>query len=165
MSTDSTGKPFTPKEEGVSEMGSAKADGPPSGPPLRELLLNLFNEGNFEAFQKLMSEQRTLAGKLRNTLQVYQRANSFEPGDLIKWKPFMKNRLYPADSEPAIVVAVLPEPVYDNSQTAASPYFREALDLVCGVIQDDVFITYHLSSARMEHYRGTEQVATGAPSL
>jgi hypothetical protein len=52
----------------------------------------------------------------------------------------------------AVVVAILPEPVYEQDKKGAnSPYFREPLDLVVGMLEDNGdLILYHFDSRRFE---------------
>ena len=78
-------------------------------------------------------------------------AHDFEPGDLVRFKDGMRNKLRPGDGEPAVVVARLAEPVVDTQEGAGSAYFREPLDLVVGLIDEDGdFVTYHVDGRRMQ---------------
>lgn len=77
--------------------------------------------------------------------------HTFEPGDLVRFKDGLRNRRRPDDDEVAVVVEHLPEPVVDGEEGSGSPYFREPLDLIVGLIDDDGdFVTFHLDSRRME---------------
>jgi len=91
--------------------------------------------------------------KLRQVREIFDKRYSFTVGQLVKWKPYMKNRKKPAEGEPAIVMEVLSEPVFDSnpSQSGAStPYFREPLDISLGLIDDDDFDIYFFDSRRFE---------------
>ena len=69
-----------------------------------------------------------MAAKLKELAGRLDVPNSFEKGQIVAWKPGLKNRMFPEDGEPAIVTSVLPTPVFDLTETsAASPYFQEAL--------------------------------------
>ena len=73
----------------------------------------------------------------------------FEKGQIVAWKPGLKNRMFPEDGEPAIVTSVLPTPVFDLTETsAASPYFQEALSLVIGVFRDDDLLEFRVDGRR-----------------
>ena len=67
-------------------------------------------------------------------------ASSFKKGQLVQWKPGLKNRILPAYNEPVIVREVLAEPLFDGCETArctGSPFFGEPLTLVVGLIDPD----------------------------
>lgn len=91
---------------------------------------------------------------LQDALRRYQRGYQFKTGDLVQWKPGLKDRKLPLDTEPAIVVQVLDEPVFDSTVGAGSPYFNVPYDLVLGVVDaDGDFLTFHFTSARFEPYQ------------
>lgn len=100
-----------------------------------------------------------LAPVLRERYQALQRRHTFAPGDLVTWKAGMANRQSPKPGEPAIVIEVLAEPVFDTEMDSGSTYFREPLDLVLGVIWSKdqprgEFVTFHFNSQRFEPYAG-----------
>lgn len=91
--------------------------------------------------------------QLREALRLYQREYQFAVGDLVKWKPGMRDRKLPQADEPAIVVRRLEQPVVDQTASAGSPYFNIAYDLVLGVFDaDNDFLTFHFNSERFEPY-------------
>jgi hypothetical protein len=64
----------------------------------------------------------------------------FHKGQLVRWKPGLRNRLLPAYNEPAVVREVLSVPIYDACEKArcsGSPDFGEPLTLVLGVFDPD----------------------------
>jgi hypothetical protein len=78
---------------------------------------------------------------------------AFKPGDIVKWKAGLRNRLLPKYEEPAIVVQVLDRPEFDQSRDAGSTYFREPLDVVLGILDSDGdFSLFHLDRRRFEPY-------------
>ncbi|AEG00661.1 hypothetical protein [Methylomonas methanica] len=90
---------------------------------------------------------------LREKFSLYKAAHQFKEGDIVKWKPGLKDRKIPHEGDPAIVVRVLDEPVFDVTAEPGTPYFREPYDIVLGVIQvDGQFITYHYNSQRFEPF-------------
>ncbi len=92
--------------------------------------------------------------KLKELCSRLHTQNEFKEGDLVKWKPGLKNRNYPAYGEPVIIVSVLDSPVFDPSElTAASPYFREPLSLIVGEVVDKDFVEYHVDARRFELFR------------
>ncbi len=80
-----------------------------------------------------IEEEKTSPEQLKRMLEIYNKNYEFKVGDLVKWKPFMKNRKWPKKDEPAIVVEVLKEPIYDEFEKPNSPYFKEPLDIILGV--------------------------------
>jgi hypothetical protein len=80
--------------------------------------------------------------------------HTFKVGDLVRWKEGFRNRNLPHDNEPAIVVEILPEPFFDLEASKGSPYFREPLDIVLGLVHPDgSFLTYHFDHRRFEPHR------------
>lgn len=74
---------------------------------------------------------------------------AFKPGDLVTWKLGLKNKRRPSDSEFAVVVEVLPGPVFDSNKGASLAYFREPLDIRLGLLDEDGdFTVYHFDSRR-----------------
>lgn len=89
------------------------------------------------------------AAKARAMYERFVRKHDFRPGQLVCWKPELKNRKYPAYGECGVVVKILPEPLMDAGNDAGSSYFREPLDIVLGFLDGDGdFITYHFDSRR-----------------
>ncbi len=71
---------------------------------------------------------------LQQRYAALQRSYTFKPGDLVTWKPRLRNKTIPGEADPAIVLQVLEQPIFDEERNSASPYFREPLDLVLGVL-------------------------------
>jgi hypothetical protein len=74
------------------------------------------------------------------------------------WKEKLKNRKFPLENQPAIVVSILDEPIVSKDDESGSPYFLETLDIILGLIVDDgTFLTFHYDSRRFESYEKTGQ--------
>ena len=84
-----------------------------------------------------------------NFLEKY----SFKEGDIVKWKPLLKNRQTPEYNEPAIVIKVLENPIYDESEESGSTYWQEPLDLVLGILADGELRTFHNDSRKFQPYK------------
>jgi hypothetical protein len=94
-----------------------------------------------------------LRRKLEELASRLDKVNVFTKGQIVKWKPGLKNRRFPDYGEPAIVTAVLPDPIFDPSEDAsASPYFQEPLTVVIGTCRDDDFIEFRLDGRRLEPF-------------
>jgi hypothetical protein len=75
-------------------------------------------------------------------------------GQLVKWKPGLRNRALPADNQPAIVRKVLDTPLTANFGSHADPlnsYYLEPLDLVVAFLgPEGEFGEFHFDSRRFE---------------
>ncbi|MEA3641543.1 MAG: hypothetical protein VBE63_16600 [Lamprobacter sp.] len=96
-----------------------------------------------------------LSTVLRERYALINQAHAFKPGDLVGWKPGLRNRRLPSYATPAVVLEVLSEPVRDSDPESGSTYFRERLDLVIGLIWDrdpgrGEFLSFHVDSARFQ---------------
>lgn len=93
---------------------------------------------------------------LRSALATFLTHHEFHVSQVVRWKKGMRNRKRPRENEPAIVISVLPEPVFDISvkdSSAATRYFREPLDIVLGVLDSDgELMTFHFDSRRFEPF-------------
>lgn len=91
---------------------------------------------------------------------LYERLNNgreqqLRPGGLAQWKPGLKNRKHPEYGEPAVVLEVRVPPLIDTSFESGSPYFREPLGIVVGLLDDDVELSAMYADARrFEPYTG-----------
>lgn len=99
-----------------------------------------------------------LPEKLRVRWFALRDRKSFQPGDLVTWKPGLQNRIYPKLGAPAIVVQVLETCRHDTEKNSGSTYFNEPLDLILGVVLDDGshegdFFTWHFDSRRFMHWK------------
>ncbi len=94
---------------------------------------------------------QAMAAKLKALYDRLDAPSSFAKGQLVVWKPGLKNRMAPDYGEPAIVSAVLSAPVFDASETsAASPYFQEPLTLVIGIRRDDDLLEFRVDGRRFQ---------------
>jgi hypothetical protein len=105
------------------------------------------------------SEVQTARRALLLAFDTFGKRNTFAAKQFVRWKEGMKNRKRPAYGEPAIVVQVLEESVRDmqGETEAGSPYFREPLDLVIGLLgeEDNEFLLFHVDSRRFEAFPST----------
>lgn len=70
-----------------------------------------------------------------NQLEKFFIKESFEVGQIVKWKENLKNKKFPHKNQPAIVVAILDEPVINTDDESGSPYFLETLDIILGIVE------------------------------
>lgn len=111
--------------------------------------------------EALGSSDQDLAQALRARVDCLHRRNEFRPGDLVCWKPGLRNRRVPRPGRPAVVVEVLADPVLDGGKDSGDAYFREPLDIVLGLFIDQGrhrgdFITWHFDSRRFQPWSPAE---------
>lgn len=85
----------------------------------------------------------------------FTQPHRFQPGDLVTWKPGLKNRRVPRAGAPAVVLAVLDQPLYDSEHDSGHTYFHEPLDLVLGLFMDEGdargdFLAWHYDRRRFQ---------------
>ncbi|MBK1647821.1 hypothetical protein [Rhabdochromatium marinum] len=92
---------------------------------------------------------------LQERARLFAQTHKFKPGDLVTWKPGLKNRRVPRSNQPVVVLEVLSEPVFDSDRDSGSPYFHEPLDLVLGLFVENGpnrgdFLSWHFDSRRFQ---------------
>lgn len=128
----------------------------------KEMLLSLLgDEGKSQLMKAFLesngSKTKTLVSpkKLKECYKNLVKKNKFKVGDLVQWKSCMKNRKMPQEGEPAIILEIYEDPIFDEKEKSGTPYFREPYNIVLGVMHHDGnFLAYHLDSRRFEPYTG-----------
>lgn len=103
-----------------------------------------------------------LATALKQRFDSLNTRHSFKPGDLVRWKTGMQNRVCPSPNKPAIVLEVLPAPILDTEKDSGNVYFGEPLDIVLGFFWESEphrgdFIYAHVDSRRFEPWTEGDQ--------
>ena len=78
---------------------------------------------------------------------------AFKPGDIVDWKPGLKNR---KSVGPFVVVEVLPTAIMSTDESSGSAYFREPLDIILGFVYNGALVTFHFDSRRFQLYSGQD---------
>ncbi|MEI6415894.1 MAG: hypothetical protein WCP34_16785 [Pseudomonadota bacterium] len=96
-----------------------------------------------------------LGAALRERFRQFIKRDDFAPGDLVTWKPGLKNHRWPSPGRPAVVLEVLDIPVFDTEEDAGVTYFHEPLDLVLGLFHETGphrgdFLSWHFDSRRFQ---------------
>ncbi|SEI67474.1 hypothetical protein SAMN05421831_10752 [Allopseudospirillum japonicum] len=102
-----------------------------------------------------ITEKKSVATpeKLLELYERYSQQHIFKKGDLVRWKSGFKDRKLPLEGEPAVVIEVCENPIFDSQDDAGSHYFREPYDIRLGVLQSDgTFTAYYYNSHRFEPY-------------
>ncbi|MCT7958971.1 hypothetical protein [Laspinema palackyanum] len=111
----------------------------------------LTQEENFD--EEIEKYEEDYFVELQESCLSFLEKQSFKVGQIVRWKNNMKNRKLPYKNQPAIVVAVLNEPIINNLEDSGSPYFRENLDIVLGIlVNNNTFLTFYYDSRRFERY-------------
>jgi len=83
----------------------------------------------------------------------------FEPGELVTWKDGLRNRAFPKDGFPAIVINKLAEPIYADGYYSTDSNYRDRLDIICGVVSEpqsehepEAFLLFYYDSRRLQHF-------------
>lgn len=122
----------------------------PSRPEWEPLIKALLASRNKSEKENLSFEEK--AELLRKRYLAFSQQEVFEPGELVKWKPGLRNKGGLGYGDVAIVVDVFQEPIFDTKKDSGSPYFREPLDLsVAFLDSDNDFIVLHVDSRRIRH--------------
>lgn len=115
-------------------------------------LLKTFGEKDADSEEEKNYGEEYLV-QLKSACKNFLRKESFEVGQIVKWKENLKNRRLPHKNQPAIVITILDEPVISTDDESGSPYFLETLDIILGIIVDDgTFQTFYYDSRRFEAY-------------
>ncbi|MEW6496686.1 MAG: hypothetical protein AB1589_29810 [Cyanobacteriota bacterium] len=115
-------------------------------------LLKSFREEDTDSEEEKNYGEEYLA-QLQSACKNFLRKESFEVGQIVKWKENLKNRKLPHKNQPAIVIGILDEPVISTDDESGSPYFLETLDIILGIVVDDgTFLTFYYDSRRFEAY-------------
>lgn len=115
-------------------------------------LLKTFREEDIDREEEKNYGEEYL-NRLQATCKKFLEKEDFAVGQIVKWKENLKNRKLPHQNQPAIVVAILDEPVISTDDESGSPYFLETLDIILGIVDDDgTFLTFYYDSRRFEAY-------------
>ncbi|OZD85585.1 hypothetical protein CH273_02165 [Rhodococcus sp. 05-339-2] len=112
---------------------------------------------NQDAAYLQVASQPGYADKLSDAARFFlMEPEVFAPGDLVTWKPLLKNRRYPAAGFPAVVVETHPGRKWPVDQTS-SPYYDEPADIVLGILDgDEEFEVYPFDVRRFAHWKPTD---------
>ena len=130
------------------------------GGPMGDLLDMLKHAAGGDAPPVGAAEAADLADRLHVLYARWGERHRFEPGGLVMWKVGLRNKRRPRPGEPAVVVEVKEKPIFDAGKESGSPYFREPLDVVAGVLdQDGDFMLCHLDSRRLRPFEDSDDAA------
>jgi len=106
------------------------------------------SDSDIESGATKFSDISTLKQKVNSFLE---KPPTFNHGDVVKWKKGLKNKKYPKEGQLCIVIEEMKEPIIQDSRDPGSPYYREPLDLVLALIDDDSdLVIFHYDKRRFE---------------
>jgi len=104
---------------------------------------------------------------LKESAEIFldQPERPLAPGDIVMWKEGCANRKRPRSDEPAVVLEVLPSPLFGEEKSSGSPYFHEPLDIVLGMLDSDGDLTrYCFDKRRFRLAMKPEDLAAQSPN-
>lgn len=126
----------------------ASSEMPEKENPLLGLIAQL---SAFEENEKVIDLDEYVSNLQHLNTSIKQK-HVFKLGDVVCWKAGLKNKKVPNYKLPAIVMEILENPIFDEKAEVGSPYFREPLDFILGVIIKGELLTFHYDSRRFEPF-------------
>lgn len=106
-----------------------------------------------ESLQALITQKnQRVANRLRMAHEVFIQGHSFQEGQLVQFKPGMKDRKVPEAGQPTIVMELLDEVLTDPKAGFDTPYATCKYDMVVGVFVKGTFTTFYADSRRYEPF-------------
>lgn len=124
---------------------------------IEELIKEKVSEHIAVAISPVSKKKRMeIAEKLPSAYRMFYEEYKLEEGQLVEWKKGMKNKARPRLREPAIVMEVLESPESDTEKDSGTPYFREPLDMIVGVIEEreGSLLCFHVDKRRFKPLEG-----------
>jgi len=97
-------------------------------------------------------KQKDLSHKLKVLYESLSEKYEFQEGQLVVWKEGLQNRMRPRLNEPAVVIEILKESIFDTDKDSGTPYFREPLNMIVGVFDEteNNMIFFHVDKRRFK---------------
>jgi hypothetical protein len=129
---------------------------------LEEVVMKIMSQTTEKGGNITRNEPYGELSKLKQKVEtLLQPPPKFQTGDVVKWKKGLKNKKYPEEEQLAMVIQELEEPIIQSERDSGTPYFREPLDLILGVLdQDGDLMLYHYDKRRFEI---VEHAKSGVP--
>lgn len=116
---------------------------------LMEMLAGASGRGNFDGTTPL----KNFTEEAKDFVKHYNETETFQPGDLVEWKPGMKNSKVPEYGSPVMVLDVYDAPI--RRENDGTPYGGEPNDMRCLTMKSDSGIhAFPFDSHRFTKYQG-----------
>ena len=89
--------------------------------------------------------------ELIDTVRSLEQERDYAEGDIVTWKPRLRNKRFPEYGQPAYVVEILSSPVFDAESDFTSPYYREPLDTRLALLDDEGDLSVFIFDGRRFH--------------
>jgi hypothetical protein len=143
----------TPSPEPASKAES-EAEAPAAEQGLDLVGFQKFMDTRQEKEEKKYAEVATSSDYptlLSDALALYQDVQQFSTGDFVQWKPMMRNRRFPLESVPAIVVDLIDPPLTTDAE---GDRLVEPRDLLIAVIDGDQdFVLVEVAARRLTEWK------------
>jgi len=116
-------------------------------------MLDRIRQAKSAAGSSAEREKLAAAERLVTLSRSYAEVNRFRVGDLVTWKPGMRNRRMPAYDDVVIVSGLIEGGRYGPEKSSGSPYFREPETLKVAFIDesDGEFVEFCMDRQRFRH--------------
>jgi len=117
---------------------------------LEEVVMKIMSQTTEKGGNLTRNQPDDELSKLKQKVEtLLQPPPEFKTGDVVKWKKGLKNKKYPEEEQLVMVIQELEEPIIQSERDSGTPYFREPLDLILGVLdQDGDLMLYHYDKRR-----------------
>ncbi len=123
---------------------------------IKEKLAEIVGE-QIKSDELFSDEKRVNAAKKIDTIyRIFLECHEFKEGQFIEWKQGLKNRIRPYLREPAVVIKLLKSPEFDTEKDSGTPYFKEPLDMIIGVLEENQenLLFFHVDKRRFKPFEG-----------
>lgn len=94
-------------------------------------------------------DERTTPAMLHEAYNWFVTPYTLTPGMIVTQKPHCATKKALRDGQPGIVVEVLDPPILTDKEDSGTPFYREPLDVVIGVVWGGNFVCFHYDSRRL----------------
>lgn len=81
--------------------------------------------------------KREQADALRDAVINLHRTPEFQVGDVVEWRPGMRNRRLPKTGFVAVISEIFAEPIVNPEKEVSSPYFQEKMHGKIALMDED----------------------------
>lgn len=122
----------------------------PDGPSVQDFYDRLKKERRDEEYEyEQQLSKPEYSNFLKRAFDVYSAEEDFQPGDLVQWKEFMKNKRFPAVGAPAIFIGTIADAKTHDSDGDSV----EVENVMLGFLDGDMmFRTFPFAGARFTRW-------------
>lgn len=118
---------------------------------MREFLKKAMSEAVDVTVTESRADKKDMADKVARAAETYLKPNRFSIGQLIQWKPGMRNNRQPKYGVPAVIIEI--DDNYRMDGNSGTTHENEPTSIRCGFIDDDgMFEAFWQDANRFEPY-------------